>query len=201
MQRDAAISESLYPNALSVGNNALPLQYAFDPAAADDGVSIDVPISLLNQVSSEKLDWLVPGLLPEKCLALIKSLPKALRKNFVPAPEFAEKALAGLDASKGSLRAALADRLFRMTGVAIAESDFQVAGLDKHLSIQVRVVDASGKVLGSGRNLAALFQQFKARAPDRQPTHALARVGLKTWDFETLPASVTTKEVALVLAF
>ncbi len=197
MQRDAAISESLYPNALSVGNNALPLQYAFDPAAADDGVSIDVPISLLNQVSSEKLDWLVPGLLPEKCLALIKSLPKALRKNFVPAPEFAEKALAGLDASKGSLRAALADRLFRMTGVAIAESDFQVAGLDKHLSIQVRVVDASGKVLGSGRNLAALFQQFKARAPDRQSTHALARVGLKTWDFETLPASVTTQEGAI----
>jgi len=69
--------------------------------------------------------------------------------------------------------------------------------LDKHLSIQVRVVDASGKVLGSGRNLAALFQQFTPPAPDRQPTHALARVGLKTWDFETLPASVTTQEGAI----
>ncbi len=89
MQRDAAISESLYPNALSVGNNALPLQYAFDPAAADDGVSIDVPISLLNQVSSEKLDWLVPGLLPEKCLARIKSPPETLRNNFLPTPGFA----------------------------------------------------------------------------------------------------------------
>ena len=197
MQRDAEISESLYPDALSVGNNALPLQYAFDPAALDDGVSIDVPISLLNQVSSEKLDWLVPGLLPEKCLALIKSLPKALRKNFVPAPDYAEKALAGLDASNGSLRAALADRLFRMTGVAVTESDFQIDGLDKHLSIQVRVVDAAGKVLGSGRNLAALFQQFKARAPDRQPTHALARTGLTTWDFEDLPKSVTTQEGAI----
>ncbi len=197
LQRDAEISESLYPDALSVGNNALPLQYAFDPAAVDDGVSIDVPISLLNQVSSEKLDWLVPGLLPEKCLALIKSLPKALRKNFVPAPEFAEKALTGLDQAKGSLRAALADRLFRMTGVAVAESDFQIDGLDKHLSIQVRVVDADGKVLGSGRNLAELFQQFKTRAPDIQRTHALARTGITAWDFEDLPKAVTSQEGAI----
>ena len=194
LQKDVAVSEAMYPDALSVGDNALPLNYAFDPAAADDGVSMDVPLALLNQVSSEQLDWLVPGLLPEKCLALIRSLPKALRKNFVPAPVYADKALAALDKEQGSLRAALADRLFRLSGVRVEASDFQVEALDKHLSIQVRIIDDQGRVLATGRNLETLFQQFKGTAAAKPMQHALRRQQITGWDIGSLPELVTTEE-------
>ena len=192
LQKDVQLSGALYPDALTVGENALPLNYAFDPAATDDGVTVDVPLALLNQVSAEELDWLVPGLLPEKCLALIRSLPKNLRKNFVPAPAFAERALEGLDKEKGSLRAALADRLFRLSGVRIAAGDFQVAALDKHLSIQVRILDEKGQVVGAGRNLEILFEQFKGKVTTQSDQHELNRKALKQWDFEALPEVVTS---------
>ena len=197
LQREVEVSGELYPDEISVGDNALPLHYAFDPSGNDDGVSVDVPVALLNQVSREKLDWLVPGLLPEKCLALIKSLPKSLRKNFVPAPEYASRALEGLDSEQGSLRAALADRLFRMTGIKVRDSDFQTESLDKHLSIFVRVVDEAGQVLGVGRNLDLLFEKFKGAEPQQKVAHKIVRSGLQSWDFENLPLEVTSTQGAI----
>ena len=197
LQREVEVSGEMYPDEISVGDNALPLHYAFDPAGSDDGVSVDVPLALLNQVSREKLDWLVPGLLPEKCLALIKSLPKSIRKNFVPAPEYASRALEGLDPEQGSLRAALADRLFRMTGMKVNEADFQTESLDKHLSILVRVVDDAGQVLEVGRNLDLLFEKFKSVRPQQATRHSIARSGIKRWDFQDLPIEVTSSQGAI----
>ncbi len=194
LQREVEVSGEMYPDEISVGDNALRLHYAFDPAGSDDGISVDVPVALLNQVSQEKLDWLVPGLLPEKCLALIKSLPKSIRKNFVPAPEYASRALEGLDPDQGSLRAALADRLFRMTGMKVSEADFQTESLDKHLSILVRVVDDAGQVLDVGRNLDLLFEKFKSIRPQTATLHSITRAGIKRWDFQDLPVEVTSRQ-------
>ena len=89
MKQTPALSEVLYPNQLHVADTVLPLDYHFDPQHEDDGVSLKVPVSILRQVDSKQLDWVIPGLLEEKCLALIKSLPKSARKNFIPAPDLA----------------------------------------------------------------------------------------------------------------
>ncbi|MBT4161943.1 MAG: ATP-dependent RNA helicase HrpA, partial [Gammaproteobacteria bacterium] len=108
MQREADLSEVLYPDRLQVGQAALPLRYKFEPGSGDDGVSVDIPVVLLHQVPKAQLDWIVPGLLKEKCLALIRSLPKTLRKNFVPAPDYVDKVLEDFDYDGRELTTALA---------------------------------------------------------------------------------------------
>src|SRR5690606_15817557 len=108
-----------FPERFESGDLKLDLQYAFDPGQSHDGVSVDVPVSALKQLKAEDLDWLVPGLLREKCIALIKALPKGLRKHFVPVPDVVDKVLPNLDASQGSLRTALARQLLRLTSVQL----------------------------------------------------------------------------------
>lgn len=197
MRREAELSDKLYPNKLDVGNATLPLKYKFDPGNRDDGVSVDVPLVLLNQVPRSQLDWIVPGLLEEKCLALIKSLPKAIRKNFVPAPEYVAKVLEDFDYQGKSITDALAERLFRLTGVKVSASDFQPETLDRHLSLNVRVVDDKGKLLAAGRDLETLVTELGAQVTERLQTrqdHALEQTDLTDWTFDELPERVQIKE-------
>ena len=102
------IAEDAFPDQLTSGQWELPLDYKFEPGEQDDGVTISVPLEALNQVEAEPLAWLVPGLLEEKVLAMIRSLPKALRTRFVPAPDAAKRALAELRDGQGNLRAEVA---------------------------------------------------------------------------------------------
>ena len=97
MKQQIELSERVYPNALKVADTELKLDYQFDPQDEEDGVSLNVPVAILRQVSKAQVDWVIPGLLREKCLALIKSLPKTLRKHFVPAPEHADRAIEQLE--------------------------------------------------------------------------------------------------------
>lgn len=198
MRREAGLSAAMYPDQLHVGDTNLPLNYKFEPGSRDDGISVDVPLVLLNQVPRAQLDWLVPGLLREKCLALIKSLPKSLRKNFVPAPDYADRVVEGFEYAGKPLVDALAEKLFRLSGVKVAASDFQADQLDTHLSLNIRVVDDRGKVLKKGRDLHALIeemgQEVSERLDARRP-HELEATGLDDWpDLEELPVSITVKE-------
>ncbi len=197
MRREAELSDKLYPNRLEVGNASLPLKYKFDPGTRDDGVSVDVPLVLLNQVPRSQLDWIVPGLLEEKCLALIKSLPKAIRKNFVPAPEYVAKVLMDFDYQGKSITEALADRLFRLSGVRVSASDFQPETLDRHLTLNVRVIDDKGKLLAAGRDLETLVTELGAQVSERLQTrkdHRLEQTGLTDWNFDELPEQIQIKE-------
>ena len=197
MRREAELSDRLYPNRLEVGNASLPLKYKFDPGTRDDGVSVDVPLVLLNQVPRSQLDWIVPGLLEEKCLALIKSLPKSIRKNFVPAPEYVTKVLEDFDYQGKTITEALADRLFRLTGVKVDASDFQPGTLDKHLTLNVRVIDDKGKLLAAGRDLEALVTELGDQVTERlqsRKDHTLEQTGLRDWTFDELPEQVQIKE-------
>ncbi len=164
MKQQVELSERVYPNALKVADAELMLDYQFDPQDEQDGVSLNVPVAILRQVSKAQLDWVIPGLLQEKCLALIKSLPKSLRKNFVPAPEHADMAVEQLEYDGRSLVDTLAERLFRITGVKVSGNDFNISNLDKHLMMNIRVVDEEGKELGSGRDLEQLRQTFAHQA-------------------------------------
>ena len=196
MKQQVELSERVYPNALKVADTELMLDYQFDPQDEQDGVSLNVPVAILRQVSKAQLDWVIPGLLQEKCLALIKSLPKSLRKNFVPAPEHADMAVEQLEYDGRSLVDTLAERLFRITGVKVSGNDFNISNLDKHLMLNIRVVDEEGKELGSGRDLEQLRQTFAHQADQsfqKRSRHKLKQDGLTDWSFDELPVEVEIK--------
>ena len=193
MRREANLSEALYPDTLKIGSSHLPLKYRFEPGNREDGVSVDVPLVLLGQVPKAQLDWIVPGLLKEKCLALVRSLPKSIRKNFVPAPDYVDRVLEDFEYDGRPLDHALADRLFRVSGVKVAADDFQTANLDRHLNLNIRVKDEKGKVIAAGRELDVLLDGLAdevSRQLDDRQSHELEQSGLTDWSFGELPAEV-----------
>ncbi|KXU36777.1 ATP-dependent RNA helicase HrpA [Ventosimonas gracilis] len=172
------VSAAHYPDELTLGALKLPLSYQFEPGHPRDGVTLRVPAPLLRQLPAERLHWLVPGLLQNKCLALVRALPKALRKNFVPAPDFVRAALQSMSFAEGCLTAALGRELQRMTGVAVPPETWQTAEavLENHLLFNIEVTDENGKALGEGRHLDELIERFaqQAQASLRPPPQALS---------------------------
>jgi ATP-dependent helicase HrpA len=184
-----------FPETWQQGRLHLHVHYEFEPNAENDGVTIQVPLPILNQLSSDGFDWSVPGLRQEKVTALIKSLPKRLRKNFVPAPQFAEAALSDMkmvnkQGKPISLVDALTEKLFRMTGVKIAFEDWQVETLPKHLITHFSIVDEQSKQLAFGNDLTLLQQKMRGQVQqtfEQAVTPELERKGLTSWDFDSLP--------------
>jgi len=187
------VTPERYPDALAARAVELPLDYKLAPGEAEDGVTVTVPIEALNQLDPERADWLVPGILKEKIVALIKSMPKSVRTNFVPAPDFADKVIPRLDPARGSLAAQLRDQLHAITGVPVPEDAVKDADLPAHLKLRVRVVDTDGAELASGRDVAALRaklgEQARAALADL-PEHDYNRENLADWDFGDLPKSI-----------
>ncbi|WP_313314035.1 ATP-dependent RNA helicase HrpA [Stutzerimonas nitrititolerans] len=163
LARDAReVTAAQYPDTLRIGDLQLPLDYHFEPNHPRDGVTLRVPAPLLPQLRAERLDWLVPGLIEAKAVALVRNLPKAIRKNFVPVPDFVGAALGKITFGDGALPEALGRELLRMTGARVPDEAWSeaAAGLDNHLKMNIEVVDARGKFLGEGRDLAELTARF-----------------------------------------
>ncbi|HKM37372.1 MAG TPA: ATP-dependent RNA helicase HrpA [Thiopseudomonas sp.] len=163
LARDATeVTANQYPDTLHWQEIQLPLSYHFEPNHPRDGVTVTIPAPLLAQIPEARLQWLVPGLLATRCIALVRNLPKAVRKNFVPVPDFIAAALEGMPFAQGSLTEALGQQLLRMTGVRVSEELWQQAEeqLEEHLQMNIEVVDAAGKKLGEGRDLAELRARF-----------------------------------------
>ncbi|WPM25353.1 DUF3418 domain-containing protein [Pseudomonas sp. P1B16] len=146
------------------GDLRLSLSYHFEPGHPRDGVTVRVPAPLLPSLPGERLEWLVPGLLEAKCVALVRNLPKALRKNFVPVPDFVKASLARMTFAQGALPQALGQELLRMTGARVSDEAWaeSVSLVEGHLRMNIEVVDAQGKFLGEGRDLAELTARFAA---------------------------------------
>src|SRR5690606_23927670 len=122
LARDAReVTAAQYPDTLRIGELQLPLDYHFEPNHPRDGVTLRVPAPLLPQLRAERLDWLVPGLIEAKAVALVRNLPKAIRKNFVPVPDFVGAALGKITFGDGALPEALGRELLRMTGARRSE--------------------------------------------------------------------------------
>jgi ATP-dependent helicase HrpA len=194
MARNAAeVTRDDYPDHLSVASIRLPLSYHFEPGHPEDGVTAVVPIAALNALDSRRFEWLVPGLVKEKVTTLIRSLPKAVRKNFVPAPDFAQATLDRLREGEGSLLEGVRRELQAMTGVEIPLQSWDGVTLPDHLRMNFRVVDGEGEVLARGRDLAQLQEQLAGRASasfSGTDTDGFERTGLKRWDFGDLPEHV-----------
>jgi ATP-dependent helicase HrpA len=185
-----------YPDVWQQDNITLPLSYHFSPGDIDDGISVIVPIALLNQVQDIGFDWLIPALREELAIALIKALPKTLRRNFVPAPNYAQACLAAIPAEEGSLQSALAKQLLRMTGVRLPEDAWQDITLPVHLTINFQVVDDKGKLLKQGRDLNALKAdlQGKVKASIKKVAEkGIEQADLTQWNFGGLPKGYEKK--------
>ena len=191
------------PGAAAAGQRALSLSYAFEPGTETDGVTIDIPLSTLNQARPEEFSWQVPGLRHELVTELIRSLPKALRRELVPAPDVAREVLARLDGATadgatpaGDIRDVLSRELLRLRGVRVPPDAYDLDKLPSHLRITFRIVDGR-RVLATGKDLAALQRQMrpKLRATLSARASALTRTGLTTWDIGTLPQVFTDGEV------
>ncbi|MDQ7016986.1 MAG: ATP-dependent RNA helicase HrpA, partial [Gammaproteobacteria bacterium] len=145
MQHDAEqVTDERFPDQFDVAGAHLPLSYHFEPGSDDDGITLKVPLAILNQIPSGRCEWLVPGLLEEKMIALIKSLPKNLRRNFVPAPNYAQACLQALTPSNTPLSQAMAEHLLRMSGVRVPNESWQAANVPLHLQMRFEIVDAKG---------------------------------------------------------
>ncbi|MER7333132.1 MULTISPECIES: ATP-dependent RNA helicase HrpA [unclassified Micromonospora] len=186
------VDEADYPDEWSADGVTLPLTYRFEPGTATDGVTVDIPLPLLNQVPAESFDWQVPGLREELVVALIRSLPKAVRRNFVPVPDYARAALAAMPAGEEPLLDALTRQLRRMTGVTVPRDAWDLDRLPAHLRVTFRVLDEEDKPVAEGKDLPALQRQLKAEV--RQVVAAaapdVARTGLTDWGIGTLPRTI-----------
>ena len=174
----------------SKSNLSIPLQYRFEPGHDEDGVTAILPVHQLNQVSQTSFDWLVPGLLEEKCIALIKSLPKNIRKHFVPAPETVKRCLEIEPDFKGALPEWLGNRLKKLTGEAIPLNAWNTEALTDHLRMNFRVIDDQGRLLDYGRDLKQLQLKHTAKAGvsfDQIAADELNYTGCIGWAFEDLP--------------
>ena len=165
LAREASeVTAAQYPDTLRLGDLKLSLSYHFEPNHPRDGVTVRVPAPLLPSLPGERLEWLVPGLLEAKCIALVRNLPKALRKNFVPVPDFVKAAMARMTFAEGSLPQSLGRELLRMTGARVSDEAWAEAAeqVESHLKMNIEVVDGQGKFLGEGRDLAELTARFAA---------------------------------------
>ncbi|TCB95942.1 ATP-dependent RNA helicase HrpA [Micromonospora zingiberis] len=186
------LDEADYPDEWRTEGVSLPLTYTFEPGTATDGVTVDIPLPLLNQVPAESFDWQVPGLREELVIALIRSLPKPVRRNFVPVPDYARAALAAITAGEEPLLDALTRQLRRMTGVTVPREAWDLGRLPAHLRVTFRVLGEDDKPVAEGKDLPALQRQLKAEV--RQVVAAaapdVARTGLTAWEIGTLPRTI-----------
>ncbi|PLR35462.1 ATP-dependent RNA helicase HrpA [Chimaeribacter californicus] len=186
----ASISALDYPNFWHQGNLKLRVTYQFEPGADADGVTVHIPLPLLNQVEDQGFEWQIPGVRRELIIALIKSLPKPVRRNFVPAPNYAEAFLARTTPLAMPLLDALEKELRKMTGVTVSREEWQWDQVPDHLKITFRVVDEKNKTLREGKDLAALRQQLKEKVQETLSAVAddgIEQSGLHLWSFGALP--------------
>ena len=199
-QKAEDIAEADFPSIWRQDALTLPLVYHFEPTADDDGVSVLIPMPLLNQVQTLGFDWLVPGLRHELVVALIKALPKRLRRHFVPAPDYATACLVSfadeqVDTST-PLLTALSNKLFKMSGLRIEESEWQNVEIPKHLKMTFKAVDEKNKVVGLDKNLISLQQRLQGNVKQTisaAATPEFERTGITQWDFEQLPEKFIRK--------
>ena len=183
MRHEAAgITTQAFPKTLRLGGTDCTATYLHEPGDARDGLTVTVPLFVLNQVNEERCEWLVPGLLKEKILALLKSLPQKPRTRFVPLPDAAAKLAQELGSSdlfgNGSLTEVLLKKVRDITSLDVKRADFKLDMLSPHLFMNLRIVDEHGRQLGMGRNLGALKADWGSQA--RGAFQALAQLKLQS---------------------
>ncbi|WP_018152169.1 ATP-dependent RNA helicase HrpA [Leeia oryzae] len=202
MQHEAAhVTETLFPDQMLVGGHELSLSYRFEPAHPLDGVTVAVPLAMLNTLRAEDFSWLVPGMLREKITWLVKNLPKSIRRLCVPVPDTVTALLETMPV-KGNLLETLAQHLQKRTQQPVKADDWPMQEIPPHLQMNYRVLDEAGQELACGRDLPALQRELgdAAQLTFRQTVSApLEQSGLTSWSCGDLPESLTFTQNGTVL--
>jgi len=191
------VSKLDFPNLWHQGNLKLKLTYQFEPGTDADGVTVHIPLPLLNQVEMTGFDWQIPGLREELVIALIKSLPKSYRRNFVPAPNYAQAFLSRAEPLEKPLLDTLIYELRRMTGVTVEAEHWNWEQIPSHLKMTFRVVDENGKKIAESMNLDELKFNLKDRVQESISAVAddgIEQSGLHIWSFADLPQCYEQKQ-------
>lgn len=191
------VSKLDFPNFWHQGNLKLKLTYQFEPGTDTDGVTVHIPLPLLNQVEMTGFDWQIPGLREELVISLIKSLPKSYRRNFVPAPNYAQAFLSRAVPLEKPLLDTLIYELRRMTGVTVEAEHWNWEQIPSHLKMTFRVVDENGKKIAESMNLDELKFNLKDRVQESISAVAddgIEQSGLHIWSFADLPQCYEQKQ-------
>lgn len=202
-EKAGAVTKDDYPDSWRQGKLKFRVTYQFEPGADADGVTVHIPLQVLNQVTSEGFDWQIPGLREEVVTELIRSLPKPIRRHYVPAPDYADKFLDRAVPLQEPLPVTLARELQRMVGVPVTADDFDLSRVPDHLKITFRVVDERRRKVAEDKDLEALRVQLrpkarqalsKAAAATAGPSgESIERAGLTDWTIGTLDRVFETR--------
>ena len=194
--------QAQFPEQVSCGGLDFNLTYRFEPGHGQDGVSVAIPLPILHQVPRFYFEWVVPGMLRDKCIALVKGLPKQLRRHFVPVPDFVDKILLTTKAQDRPLTEVLAEQLHRLSGVKIADSDWRQDVLDSWYLTNFILQDEQGKSVAVSRSLEQLqidFKQQISQGLKQSSNDELSRKNITEWDFESLPEVISLKRGAMTI--
>ncbi|MEU3303082.1 ATP-dependent RNA helicase HrpA [Streptomyces sp. NPDC006678] len=203
-EKAGAVTKDDYPDSWRQGPLKFPVTYQFEPGADADGVTVHIPLQVLNQVRDEGFDWQIPGLREEVVTELIRSLPKPIRRHYVPAPNYAKAFLERAAPLQEPLPVTLARELQRMVGVPVTGDDFDLSKVPDHLKITFRIIDERRRNLAEDKDLEALRLQLKPKARQalskaaaatagRSGGDAIERTGLKDWTIGTLTKVFETR--------
>ncbi|MFC5801384.1 ATP-dependent RNA helicase HrpA [Streptomyces formicae] len=203
-EKAGAVTKDDYPDSWRQGRLKFPVTYQFEPGADADGVTVHIPLQVLNQVTDEGFDWQIPGLREEVVTELIRSLPKPIRRHYVPAPNYAKAFLERAVPLQETLPVTLARELQRMVGVPVTADDFDLAKVPDHLKITFRIVDERRRKLAEDKDLEALrltlkpkarqaLSQAAAATAERSGGTAIERTGLTDWSIGTLSRVFETR--------
>jgi len=191
-QADTELIEE-FPDRVLVGSMNLPVDYQFQPGQRDDGATVKIPLEGLSQIDDMQAGWLIPGLFEERIVGLIKSLPKSIRRNFVPAPATAEIIAKNLRRGQGSFVAAVARELTRISGESISTELFDPTKSEPYLKVNVQVVNEAGEVVAEGRSVAELREQLGGEHLSnvvQVDNSDWQQTGLTQWSWGELPGQV-----------
>ncbi|MDI5962095.1 ATP-dependent RNA helicase HrpA [Streptomyces sp. SL13] len=186
------VSKDDYPDSWRQGRLKFKVTYQFEPGADADGVTVHIPLQVLNQVTPDGFDWQIPGLREDLVVELIRALPKPIRRHYVPAPNHAKAFLARAVAGPDPLPAVLARELHRAGGVAVHPEDFDLSKVPEHLKTTFRVTDERGRKVAEDKDLEALKLRLKPKTREAiskaADSHGIAqRDGLTDWTIGALP--------------
>jgi len=189
------ITSLRFPDVILIDGKSLPLTYRFMPGDADDGVTVHVPLPMLNQIDPARLDYLVPGMLEEKITIMLKNLPKSIRRNLAPLQATARECAEKINTGAGNLVSSLAEYLSQSRGLKIDETDWGAANLPDYLQMNV-CIDDEHAVIAQGRDLRKLQRELSGQVQacfSKIETGAHPRAGIQQWDFGDLPETLTIK--------
>src|SRR6185503_16922434 len=188
-----SVTEELFPRSLEMNGATFPLAYRFEPGHAMDGVTINVPLALLNQVDEAAIDWLVPGMVRDKVAWTMKALPKRIRTQLVPVPEHVTRFLERAQAGAKTVRESVLDYSSKLTGERLDDSIWSKDEVPAHLLMNVRIVDDARRELAVGRDIVELRKRLgeAASLTLAKSKPGMEREGITSWDFGELPGQVT----------